>query len=228
VTPPRPDRFCAVIPALNEAARIAPVVEGARRHVDAVVVVDDGSSDDTAAVAAAAGAHVVRHPTNLGKGRALNAGIRWAVDNGFDAVITLDADGQHLAVEIPRFTEAYSRHKPDIILGTRMGDRRGMPLVRAFTNFLTSAVISCAAGRRISDSQSGYRLLKCSTACLLPLKGSRFDAEPEILVKACRRGLTLREVAVSTVYGDEVSKIHPLRDTLRFITLMLRLIFLER
>lgn len=219
------ERFAAVIPAYNEAERIGPVVEGARRYVDAVVVVDDGSKDETSKVAAAAGAEVVRHPTNYGKGRALETGLAWAADHGFDAAITLDADGQHLPEEIPRFTDAYRRYHPDIVLGTRMGDHRGMPFVRMMTNFVTSVLISCVAGRRISDSQSGYRLLKCATAGRLTLTGSRFDAEPEILVMASRRGMTIREVPISTVYGTEVSKIHPLHDTIRFVKLMLRLIF---
>ncbi len=219
------ERFAAVIPAYNEAERIGPVVEGARRHVDAVVVVDDGSKDDTSKVASAAGAHVIRHETNLGKGRALETGLAWAADNGFDAAVTLDADGQHLPEEILRFTDAFRRYHADIVLGTRMRDHKGMPFVRKMTNFLTSALISCVAGRRISDSQSGYRLLKCATACRLTLKGSRFDAEPEILVQASRRGMTIREVPITTVYGTEVEQIRPLRDTARFVTLMLRLIF---
>jgi glycosyltransferase involved in cell wall biosynthesis len=222
------DRFCALIPALNEADHIGDVVRGAKPHVETVLVVDDGSTDDTAAAAEQAGAVVLRHETNLGKGCALDTGIKWATEKGYDAVITLDADGQHLAIEIPRLTEDFVKHRPDIVLGTRMGDCKGMPFVRKMTNRVTSLLISLLAGKRITDTQSGYRLLKCETACKLTTRGSRFDAEPEILVKACREGMAIREVAVSTVYGDEKSKIHPFRDTVRFISLMLRLMFVER
>jgi len=222
------DRFCALIPALNEAAHIGDVVRGARPYVETVLVVDDGSTDSTAAAAEEAGAVVLRHQTNLGKGCALDTGIKWATEKGYDAVITLDADGQHLAVEIPHLTEAFIKHRPDIVLGTRMGNCRGMPLVRKMTNRVTSFFVSMLAGKRITDSQSGYRLLKCDTACKLTTRSSRFDAESEILVKACREGMAIREVTVSTVYGDEKSKIHPFRDTVRFISLMLRLMFVER
>jgi glycosyltransferase involved in cell wall biosynthesis len=222
------DRFCAVIPALNEAARIGNVVSGARPHVETVIVVDDGSSDDTAGAAAQAGATVLRHETNKGKGRALDTGIKWAVEQGYDAVITMDADGQHLAVEIPRFTEAFIKDHPDIVIGTRMKNTKGMPFVRLGTNYVTSAIISMVARKRITDTQSGYRLLKCDTACRLTTKSARYDAESEILVKACREGFAIQEVAVSTVYGDEKSKIHPVKDTIRFIRLVLRLVLVER
>lgn len=221
-------KTCAVIPAYNEAKRIAPVVTGCAAHVDAVVVVDDGSSDETAETAAAAGATLIKHAKNSGKGKALETGIAWAVRNSFDAVVTLDADGQHDPAEIPRLLRQYRRTNADIVLGTRMADRRGMPLVRALTNLVTSVVISRLAGRRITDSQSGYRLLKCATAASLTVSGARFDAESEMLVKAARHGLVIAEAPVSTIYGDEKSKINPFKDTCRFILLALRLIFLDR
>ena len=222
------ERFCAVIPAFNEEDRIAGVVAAAAEYADAVVVVDDGSKDKTFTVAERAGAVVMRHQTNRGKGRALETGIAWAAANGFAAAITLDADGQHDPREIPRFRDKFSQTRADIVLGTRMRDRRGMPFVRAVTNLVTSVVLSCIAGQRITDSQSGYRLLKCATAASLPVSAARFDAESEILVKAARRGMIIREVPVSTIYRGEKSKINPLVDTCRFVLLALRLIFVER
>ena len=220
--------ICAIIPAYNEEERIASVVAGASKFVDAVVVVDDGSTDRTASAAEAAGATVVRHARNLGKGRALETGLGHAAGHGFAAAITLDADGQHDPDEIPRFTEKFAAAGADVIVGTRMHDRAGMPWIRILTNFVTSVVVSLIAGRRITDSQSGYRLLKCATAARLPVSGARFDAEPELLVKAARRGLRIEEVPVSTIYRGEKSKINPLRDTCRFVLLALRLIFVDR
>lgn len=221
-------RFAAVIPAYNEVRRVGDVIRASLPHVDVVLVVDDGSSDGTVEAAREAGAEVVVHAVNMGKGRAMETGIKWALEHGLEAIVMLDADGQHLGEEIPRFLDCYRKSGADIVLGTRMGKRDGMPFVRAMTNFVTSVVVSCAAGARITDSQSGFRLLKCATACRLPLGGGRFDAEPEMLVKAARAGLVIREVVVSTVYGNEESKINPFLDTVRFITMMLRLIFVER
>lgn len=222
------EKICAVIPAYNEARAIRAVVGAAVDNADAVVVVDDGSSDGTAQAAEAAGALVITHEVNLGKGQALATGIAWAVENGFDAAVTLDADGQHDPLQIPRFVDRFRTTGADIVLGTRMYNRGNMPLVRALTNLVTSIVISCIAGQRITDSQSGYRLLKCATAGALPVTGARFDAESEILVKAARAGLTIREVPISAIYRGETSSINAFRDTCRFIFLALRLIFLRR
>ncbi len=222
------EKICAVIPAYNEARAIRAVVGAAVDNADAVVVVDDGSSDGTGQAAEAAGALVITHEVNLGKGQALATGIAWAVENGFDAAVTLDADGQHDPSQIPRFVDRFRTTGADIVLGTRMYNRGNMPLVRALTNLVTSIVISCIAGQRITDSQSGYRLLKCATVGALPVTGARFDAESEILVKAARAGLTIREVPISAIYRGEASSINAFRDTCRFIFLALRLIFLRR
>lgn len=222
------DRFCAIIPAYNEEHRVGPVVADALRYVHAVLVVDDGSRDRTAEAAERHGAVVVRHETNCGKGVALATGLSWASRNDFAAAITLDGDGQHLPAEIPRFIEHYRQTGADIIVGTRMSDNANMPIIRKATNIVTSIVISCIAGRKITDSQSGFRLLKCCTSGALPVMSSRFAAEPEILVKAARKGLLIREIPITTIYGDEKSKISPVRDTARFVTLALRLIFLDR
>lgn len=218
------ERFCAVIPAYNEEGRIQSVIAGASRHVQSVIVVDDGSRDRTADVAEGAGAVVMRHAANLGKGSALKTGLARAAEEGFEAAITLDADGQHDPEEIPRLVEEYRATGADIVLGSRMRNRAGMPFVRLATNLVTSTVISWIAGTRITDSQSGFRLIKCATAARLPVSTSRFDAESEILVKAARRGMVIREVPVSTIYGGRRSKINPLRDTCRFVKLVLRLI----
>ncbi len=221
-------RICAVIPAYNEADRVGGVVRRTLPHVDRVIVVDDGSADATAEAARSAGADAVRHDRNLGKGAALATGLQRAAAAGFDGAVTLDADGQHDPDEVPRLIAAFRDTGADIVLGTRMGDRRGMPLVRALTNLVTSIVISCLAGRRITDSQCGFRVLRLSTAGRLPLSASRYDTESEILVKAARLSMSIKEVPIDTIYGGETSKISPLVDTWRFIRLALRLIFVER
>jgi glycosyltransferase involved in cell wall biosynthesis len=220
-------RICAVIPACNEAERVGPVVASTRPFVDEVVVIDDGSRDGTADVAAAAGARVISHETNRGKSAAIETGLSWARGSACTAVVMLDADGQHDPAEIPRLVEGF-RKGADIVLGTRMYDRRDMPGLRAFTNFVTSLVTSCIAGRRITDSQSGFRLFRMATAGTLVMAGSRFEGETEVLVKAARKGMAIREVPITTIYGTEESKINPLADTGRFIYMALRLIFFDR
>jgi glycosyltransferase involved in cell wall biosynthesis len=221
-------RICAVIPAYNAAWSIGRVVESAARRVDTVVVVDDGSADETAETAGAAGAVVITHEVNTGKGGAVRTGLDWACDEGYEAVVLLDADAQHDPEEIPRFIECYQRTGADFIIGTRMLDRGDMPLDRALTNFVTSMITSCVAGVRVSDSQSGYRLMKCATAARLCARGSRFESETEVIIMAARRGYVIREVPVTTIYGEEKSNINPLADTCRFVLMIARLIFSSR
>ena len=214
-------RACTVIPAYNEEARVAEVVRGVLgRGLDAIVI-DDSSSDATSARAREAGARVIRHEVNRGKGGALRTGFTRALDLGYDAVVTIDADGQHETNEIPRFLEA--ARDAEIVLGTRMGDVSTMPRVRVWTNLFTSWVVSRLAGTRITDSQSGYRLFKRSVLERVRCSASRFEAESEMLVKACRMGFRLVEIPISTIYGEEKSKIHPVADTIRFFRLVRRL-----
>ena len=146
----------ALIPGYQEGPRIAAVVAGARRFLP-VVVVDDGSTDDTAAQAEAAGATVLVQRPNAGKGAALRAGFRHALENGATAVVTLDADGQHDPAEIPAFLAAFEATGAELIIGRR--DFATMPLVRRLSNTLGGWVFSMAVGRRVADNQSGYRLI---------------------------------------------------------------------
>lgn len=214
-------KVCAVIPAYNEETAVAEVVRGVLAQGLDAMVVDDCSSDATSARAREAGAEVVRHEVNRGKGEALRTGFARAVELGYDAVVTLDADGQHDPKEIPRLLEAAPR--ADIVVGSRMAEVSTMPLVRLWTNLFTSWVVSRLAGARITDSQSGYRLLKRRVFERVKYSSSRFDAESEILVKACRMGFRVIEVPISTIYGDEKSKIHPFVDTVRFFRMVRRL-----
>ena len=151
----------AVIPAHDEAPRVGRVVEAALRHLP-VLVVDDGSMDETAAVAGRAGARVIRQTPNQGKGAALRAGFSVALAEGAEAVITLDADGQHDPAEIPAFLAAYARRTlaglpTELIVGRR--DFRHMPTARRVSNWVGTMVLSAAVGRWIEDNQSGYRLI---------------------------------------------------------------------
>ena len=208
----------ALIPAYNEAARITPVIQGALAHLP-VLVVDDGSRDATSQVAGAAGASVLRQEPNQGKGAALKAGFRRALAEGCDAVLTLDADGQHDPAEIPAFLEAYRTRSPDLLIGAR--DFSRMPFSRRFANTSGQALFSWAVGRPIRDNQSGYRLIsrRLLEATLQSTLGG-FEFEVDMIVICVQHGFALDWVPIRTIYGDERSHISPLKHVSRFLQLV--------
>jgi glycosyltransferase involved in cell wall biosynthesis len=197
----------ALIPAYNEGPRISSVVIGTRAHLP-VCVVDDGSTDDTAARAEAAGATVLRLAPNQGKGVALRAGFRRALEQGYKAVLTLDADGQHDPAEAPKFLETYAGHRADLIIGAR--DFSQIPLVRRVANNLGRWSFSWALGQSIRDNQSGYRLVgrRLLEATLTSQEGG-FEFEVEMIVTCVQRGFVLDWVPIRTIYAGEKSHIDP-------------------
>jgi glycosyltransferase involved in cell wall biosynthesis len=216
-----------VIPAYNAARHLAGVVAAVSAHVarERVIVVDDGSADDTAGVARGAGALVIEHGVNRGKGAALCTGILAALERGWRYAITLDADGQHDPDEIPNFVARWVETGADIIVGDRMASTKDMPFVRLATNRVTSWVVSALARRRVPDSQNGYRMISTELFARLPLVTTRYDTESEMLIRAGRLGATIASVPVETIYGDEESSIRPLVDTARFFRMVVRSLF---
>jgi glycosyltransferase involved in cell wall biosynthesis len=216
-------RIAAVIPAYNEEKHISDVVRRTRQKLDDVLVVDDGSQDTTAERAREAGAEVIVHEQNRGKGETIKTGLRHWLDRQFDFVIILDADGQHRPEEIDRFiAAALSVDEPKLILGSRMNDVASMPRLRLIVNRWMSERISALCGQEIPDTQCGFRMLHRQ---LIPevLGGTaRFDYETEMLILVSQKGFRIDSVPISTVYSDEVSSIHPVRDTIRFFKLMRR------
>jgi glycosyltransferase involved in cell wall biosynthesis len=214
---PGQERILALIPAYNEAARIGAVIEGARRHLP-VLVVDDGSTDDTSARAKAAGADVVRHEPNRGKGAALLAGFARALDGGWEAAVTLDADGQHDPAEIPAFLEAY-RGGADLVIGAR--DFSRMPRVRRLANSLGRRAFSWALGRDVPDNQSGYRLVgRRLMEAMLASRETGFELEVDMIVACVRLDLKLRWVGIRTIYAGETSHIRALPHVLNFLRIV--------
>jgi glycosyltransferase involved in cell wall biosynthesis len=208
-------RILALIPAYNEAQRIAPVVTAAREHLP-VLLVDDGSKDDTAAIAETSGATVLRQKPNQGKGVALRAGFRWAIDQHYEAVITLDADGQHDPAEIPKFLAAYQAKNADLIIGAR--DFSQMPFVRRLANTSGQKLFSWALGQPVQDNQSGYRLISRRLLEVL-LSGNEqgFEFEVEMIVTCVQCGFKLAWVPIQTIYAGESSHIEPLAHTKNFL-----------
>jgi len=205
----------ALIPAYNESTCVADVVIGAQVHLP-VLVVDDGSTDNTASRAEEAGATVLRQTPNQGKGAALQTGFRWALDRGYEAALTLDADGQHDPGEIPEFLHAYADHRADLIIGAR--DFEQIPWVRRVANTLGRWTFSWALGQPVLDNQSGYRLI--SRRLLEATLGScesGFEFEVEMIVMCVERGYTLEWVPIRTIYAGEKSHINPVQHIYHFL-----------
>lgn len=217
-------KVVALIPCFREGERIGDVIRRAKPHVDEVVVIDDGSPDNTSAEANKAGATVLRHTVNQGKGAAIRTGINYAIDHGYEFLMFLDGDGQHNPEEIPKFLDAQRSSQAGIVIGNRMGDARHMPLHRKWTNQFTSWVLTRMAGQPITDSQCGFRLLHKSVIPAIHLETNRFDSESEMLIQASRRGHRIASVRVETIYEGQGkhSKIRPMRDTIRFIKMVWR------
>ena len=212
-------RLLALIPAHDEAPRIGRVVAGASEHLP-VLVVDDGSTDDTAAIAEAAGARVLRQAPNQGKGAALRTGFRAAIDEGIEAVLTLDGDGQHDPAEIPAFLAAYER-RAELIVGRRNFGH--MPPVRRLSNWLGTLALSAAVGRWIDDNQSGYRLVgRRLMAAMLDSREAGFAFEVEMIAICLREGWPIEWLPIRTIYGDERSHIRPLRHLAEFLAMTRR------
>lgn len=205
----------AVIPAFNEASRIEPVIRGASQYLP-VLVVDDGSRDDTADVAEKTGAMVLSLYPNQGKGAALRAGFRKALEDGFEAVITLDADGQHDPAEIPGFLQVYEEQQADLIIGKR--NFKDMPPIRRLANTLGETTFSWAIGQPVPDNQSGYRLL--SRRLMLALaEGTEpgFEFELEMIVVCVRNDFVMKWVPIRTIYAGESSHIDPVHHLTNFL-----------
>jgi hypothetical protein len=210
-----------VIPCFEGAATVGDVVRGARAAGLPVVVVDDGSSDDSARVAEAAGATVLRHPANRGKGAALASGFAYALQAGADAVLSMDADGQHDPAEIPALLAAHAAAPDALVVGVRSFAPEDMPRRSRIGNRISTWWISRFAGQRYRDTQSGFRVYPRALFDV-PLRSTKFDTETELLLRAAKMKLPLVEVPIRTIYGpDRVTHFHGFRDTMRVIRLVL-------
>ena len=226
----QPMRVVAVIAAFNEGPHIGEVVLGTRPHVDAVVVVDDGSTDDTVAAAEAAGAEVVRHPVNRGKGVAVRSGLAAVRGRGFSHVLLMDGDLQHRPSDVPRLLAAAAAGDADadVIVGARSFDRSQMPASRYWSNVIGSWALGRLVGVPVRDTQSGFRLIRLAALEPLALTSTGYEIETEMLIRLARHKAVVREVAVALAYDGAPSKIRPVRDTTRTCVLALYYRFLCR
>ncbi|NNF07638.1 MAG: glycosyltransferase family 2 protein [Candidatus Eisenbacteria bacterium] len=205
----------ALIPAYNEGERIIPVIQEAKKHLT-VIVVDDGSTDQTGEFAKQAGAEVLTQVPNQGKGNALKRGFSHAKSEGYDGVLTLDADGQHDPTEITKFLSKWKETHAELIIGAR--DFSEMPPIRRLSNSFARRSFSWAMGREIRDNQSGYRLITNPIIdAMLASSETGFEFEVEMIAVCVEQDMKLDWVPIRTIYGDETSHISPLAHTLHFL-----------
>jgi len=224
-----------LIPAYNEGKYIKDVILECRKYGNDIIVVDDGSTDDTREILKGltdlSGPNVIliEHEVNKGKGEALKTGFQCALQNEYCGVVTIDADGQHKVSEIANFLNALETNNPDVIVGNRLNDTKGMPFIRLATNLFTSWLISVIAGKRISDVQSGFRYLGHNVLKNIKLETKNFDTEPEMLLRASWMDYKIMNIPISTIYHKNfVSHVNPFKDTLKFFKLVFKSIGWKR
>jgi len=217
-------KICILIPAHNEEETIGSLVEAIKQFSCDVVVMDDGSEDHTGEWAKAAGAIVLANSQKSGKGAALQKGFDYVLQGDYSGVITMDGDGQHAPEDLKVFIDAAQEYPKCIVAGNRMGNSRGMPLVRYLTNRFMSILISGECHQSIPDTQCGYRYIDGEVLRRIrnQLTCQGFEVESEILMKAAKQGVKIYSVPVKTIYRNEKSKINPLKDTIKFFTYFIK------
>ena len=218
-----PAECAVIIPCLNEAKTILPLVREIHKHAGNVIVVDDGSSDDTVALARKTGAEVLCHGRRRGKGAALNTGWQRAAERGFTWALAMDGDGQHAPDDIPAFLSAAMDCDADLIVGNRFENPGGMPWLRRNVNQWMSRRLSNAAGFPMPDSQCGFRMMRLGAWSRLTMHANHFEIESEVLLRFVLGGYKVRFIPVQTIYGAERSKINPIWDTWRWYHWWLRI-----
>jgi glycosyltransferase involved in cell wall biosynthesis len=220
--------ICALIAAFNEEENVASVVAGVKALAAEVLVVDDGSSDRTAECAARAGATVIRHERNLGKGRALRSGLARALAGPATHVLFIDGDLQHDPQDAPRLVEAAERTGCDFVIAERAFTKGQMPTARFYSNRIGSRILSSFIGTEVADSQSGFRLIRADRLRRLTLTATGYEIETEMLIKLTRGGASLCRITIPARYHGANSKLRSFRDTFRTCMLAVRYRYLRR
>jgi glycosyltransferase involved in cell wall biosynthesis len=221
------DKICILIPAYNAQDTLGSVLKKIGPLKSDIIVVDDGSSDETKRLALENGVELLEHPLNLGKGAALRTGFQYILARDYRVVITLDADGQHDPSEIPFLLKIFQSVKPDILIASRAMEFDKMTFLRRFWNRLGVKAVSRLCHSDITDSQSGFRLIRTEVLRSVDLSTSRFETELELLIKACKKGFSVLSVPINTprVDGTGSSHFRPVGDTWTVCMLFLRGLF---
>jgi glycosyltransferase involved in cell wall biosynthesis len=223
----RLDKICILIPAYNAQETLGSVLKKIESLQIDTIVVNDGSSDETKRVALENEVQLLEHPINLGKGAALRTGFQYLLQKDYQTVITLDADAQHDPSEIPFLLKIFQSVKPDILIASRAAEFRKMTFLRSFWNRLGVKAVARLCHSDITDSQSGFRLIRTRVLKEVNFTTSRFETELELLIKACKKGFTVLSVPIDTqqVDGTGSSHFRPVVDTWMVCKLFLRSLF---
>src|SRR5947209_5793225 len=206
----KPLSVLAAIPAFNEGPTIGSVVLRAKQYAEEVVVIDDGSKDDTAEIAALAGAHVLQHARNLGKGTAIRTAWLFARERHPEAFVLLDGDHQHDPKDIPRIVEPILAGQADVVLGVRWGKTSGMPLYRRIgKRALDYATATATKNGLLTDSQCGFRVFSSRALSLIEPTDNGLSIESQMLLEAQERNLRIHEVNIEARYDIEGSTLSP-------------------
>jgi glycosyltransferase involved in cell wall biosynthesis len=199
----------AIIPAYNEQISIGSMVLKTKQYVDRVIVVDDGSTDKTVEISKLAGAEVISHPTNMGKGVALKSGFEAVTDS--DIIVTLDGDGQHHTSDIPKLLKPIIDGEADIVNGSRYlnGKEENTPIYRRVGQTVLDKATNFNARSNITDSQSGFRAFAIHTIPAFRFEQTGYGIESEMLTEASKSGLRIKEVEIGVRYDVNSSKLNP-------------------
>lgn len=214
-------KVCAIIPFYNEEDFLSDVVSGTLKYVDKVFAVNDGSTDNSVdKINFFDRVQIISLDKNYGKGKALQSGFEEASMQGFDILITLDADMQHNPEFIPDFISKAKVY--DIVIGNRLNDIKNMPLQRIFSNKITSKLLSIKTGQKILDSQCGYRAYKSEVIKKIKSYSSGYEAESEMIISAAKAGFSIGFTNIPTIYGNEKTKMNPINAIFGFVKILFK------
>jgi len=218
------------IPAYNEEGVIGPLIKNILPLADSVVVCDDGSSDLTSKEAKDAGAFVIRHSRNKGKGAALKSLFDYANHSNADVIVTIDGDGQFIPEEIPKLTKDIEDGKSDIVIGYRFDTEKDMPSYRKFGNRILDEVSKKAANLNLRDTQSGFRAYSKQAIAKINFRNDGFAADSEILIDASEKNLSISEQNVSVLYntGNKTSTKNPVTHGSGVLISLFELVLMKR
>jgi glycosyltransferase involved in cell wall biosynthesis len=214
-------KICAIIPFYNEKDFLFDVVKETLNFVDNVIAVNDGSTDGSEeTINNMERVQVISLSHNYGKGFALQTGFNECIKHNYHAVITLDADKQHEPAYIPNFILLLNSF--DVVIGNRLNNTKDMPIQRILSNAITSLFLTLKTGKKILDSQCGYRAYKSDVLQRVKSFSSGYEAESEMIIYCSRDDFTIGFVDISTIYGNEKSKINPFKAILGFLKIMFK------